>query len=82
MLLELGAKQGKQHPLLLELRRNTAPPEFPGSVRTPSIKGPSLRRSSGMFVVANGSTGGYYCGVDGGQGQGQGQGRLTHSASA
>eukprot|EP00752_Nemacystus_decipiens_P002193 g2087.t1 len=60
VLLELGAKQGKQHPLLLELRRNTAPPEFPGSVRTPLIKGPSLRRSE-MPVTANNTniSGGY-----------------------
>lgn len=71
ILLELGAKQGNQHPLLLELRRNTAPPEFPGAVRTPVIKGPTLRRSE--MVVA-----GIGCGVAGGQGQGP----LTHSASA
>eukprot|EP00903_Cladosiphon_okamuranus_P013459 g12535.t1 len=50
VLLELGAKQGKQHPLLLELRRNTAPPEFPGSMRTPLIKGPNLRRSKFTLI--------------------------------
>lgn len=44
--LVLGARQGKQHPLLLELRRNTAPPEIAELSRSPPIQAPAPRRRS------------------------------------
>ncbi|CAM9225313.1 unnamed protein product [Ectocarpus sp. 6 AP-2014] len=66
-LLHLGAKQGKHHPLLLELRRNTAPPEFPGARRYLDITTPTSRRRE------RGSTSG---------GSSRGPGWFMHSASA
>ncbi|CAM9772990.1 unnamed protein product [Scytosiphon promiscuus] len=72
LVLRQGAKQGKHHPLLLELRRNTAPPEFPGSRRRLSVSTPksSTRRVSpgaGSIGFEEGSAGG--------------QARLAHSSS-
>lgn len=76
VVLRQGAKQGKHHPLLLELRRNTAPPEFPGSRRRLSVSTPksSTRRGFGGDVI---SSGGSF-----GGGGGRGQEELVHSSSA